>query len=242
MDVVAIIQARMGSTRLPGKVLADLAGQPMLVRVADRVARSREIHSVAVATSGNPRDDPIRSLCAERGLEVFSGSEDDVLDRYYRAARHLEAQAVVRVTSDCPLIDPSVVDVVVRAFREGQPDLHYATNVWPKRTYPRGLDVEVMRFDALARAWQADAAPACREHVTPWLQRHPEAFRTLCVENDEDLSALRWTVDTADDLRFARTIYDHFGDDRFTWQDVLAVLADHPEWTDINRHVTQKEI
>jgi len=241
MKTVAIIQARMGSTRLPGKVLKDIAGQPMLARVVTRAARSDLLDEVIVAATTGPADEPIIRLCRERHWPWFRGSEDDVLDRYYRAAAEHKADVVVRLTSDCPVLDAELTGLVVGEFFDhGPPD--YAANTLPPRTFPRGLDVEVIGFDALERAWREDTDPAWREHVTPYLYRHPERFRLHAVRNDADLSAHRWVVDTAEDLAFVRKLYEHFEHDRFSWRDVLAACEEHPEWRDINRHVVQKEL
>jgi len=240
--VVAIIQARMGSTRLPGKVLLDLAGEPMLGRVVNRSRRAAMLEEVVVATTTKPADEAIVELCAACGWLCFRGSEDDVLDRYYRAAMQHQADVVVRITSDCPLIEPQIVDRLVREFLDLQPGVDYACNVLPRRTFPQGLDIEVMRFDVLERAWCEDLNPAWREHVTHYIQRHPDLFRIHGVLNEVDYSHVRWTVDTPEDLAFVRRIYDHFGHDRFSWREVLAVLEQHPEWLEINRHVQQKVI
>jgi spore coat polysaccharide biosynthesis protein SpsF len=241
MRVVAIIQARMGSTRLPGKVLMDLAGEPMLARVVNRVRRAGAVDAVVVATTDQPGDDPLAEFCRQRGWPCFRGSESDVLDRYYRAALVHGADAVVRITSDCPLIDPGIIDRGVREFLARQPAVEYATNSWPRDTFPRGLDIEVIRFDALERAWKEDANPAWREHVSPYIYRHPEQFQIHGVANDEDLSHLRWTVDTPEDFRLVQHVYQHFGHDRFAWREVLSLLAERPEWQGINRHVRQKQ-
>jgi spore coat polysaccharide biosynthesis protein SpsF len=242
MKIVAIIQARMGSTRLPGKVLLDLAGEPVLARCVERTRRAQTLDEVVVATTVQPADEAIIELCRERGWPSFRGSEDDVLDRYYGAAKEYAADVVVRITSDCPLIEPVVVDRVVREFSERWPQVDYASNIVPERTFPRGLDIEVMRFATLERAWREDDNPAWREHVTPYIYRHPEEFRLHCVVNSVDYSDMRWTVDTPEDLAFVRQIYGHFGHDRFSWRDVLAVLAEHLEWMEINRDVQQKAI
>jgi len=242
MKVIAIVQARMGSTRLPRKVLRDLAGKPVLARVINRTCRATTVHEVVIATTTNPLDDMITKLCEARGWSWFRGSEEDVLDRYYQAARKYQADIIVRITSDCPLIDPEVVDQVVQEFLERQPEVDYASNTWPRRTFPRGLDTEVMRTDVLERAWREDRNPAWREHVTPYIYRNPVLFRLHNVINPEDYSTLRWTVDTSEDLAFVRRIYDYFGHDRFSWREVLQVLEEHPEWLKINQHVQQKVI
>lgn len=241
-NVVAIVQARTGSTRLPGKVLAELAGEPMLARVLRRLARATTVDMVVVATTDLPEDDVLAELCRVRCWPCFRGSGPDVLDRYHQAARAFAADLVVRITADCPFIDPEVVDRVVTAFLTAEPPPDYAANVLPPRSYPRGLDTEVLSTGALSRAWRADADPATREHVTQYIVRHPEDFTLLPVVHDEDLSALRWTVDTPEDLAFARRVYDHFGDDDFGWRDLLALLAQHPDWADVNRHVAQKPV
>lgn len=238
MKIVGIIQARMGSTRLPGKVLQPLACEPMLVRCVHRLLHARTLDQVVVATTTGAEDDAIVDLCRARGWSWFRGERDDVLDRYYRAARQFGADVVVRVTSDCPLLAPRVVDQVVCAL--GDADL--ASNVLPRHTWPRGLDTEAVRMDALERAWQEDVNPATREHVTLYVKRHPERFRLVEVNNDEDLSEMRWTVDTPEDYAFASRVYQHFGHDGFSWREVLALLRSHPEIAEMNRHVLQKPL
>jgi spore coat polysaccharide biosynthesis protein SpsF len=148
---------------------------------------------------------------------------------------------VVRITSDCPLIEPEIIDRVVQAFHEN--DCDYASNTLPPRTYPRGLDLEVFSFDVLARAWHENQYPDWREHVTPYIYRHPEIFKLHAISNDENYSHMRWTIDTPDDLLFVRKIYEAFnGRDDFSWREVLRVLEQHPEWLEINRRVQQKEV
>lgn len=231
----------MGSTRLPGKVLKDLSGATVLERVVRRARRSVHTAETIVATTTDSRDEPIVDLCARRRWACFRGSEDDVLDRYYRAAVEQDASVVVRVTSDCPMIDPEIIDWTIAALdRSPPPD--YASNVLPPRTFPRGLDVEALRFAALERAWHEDRNPDWREHVTPYVYRNPNRFRLARVAIPVDQSAHRWTLDTDADLAFLQRIYDHFGDDRFSWREALAALEAHPEWAEINRDVAQKEV
>lgn len=232
----------MGSSRLPGKILAELAGQPMLARCVARLGRAQMLDDLLVATTTSPVDDVTTGLCATRGWRCFRGSEDDVLDRYYQAARLQDTDVVVRVTADCPFIEPEIVDRVIREFSERQPDVDYASNVIPERTYPRGLDVEVFTVRALERAWREDDSAAWREHVTEYIVRNPDRFRLHGVCHPENLSQWRWTVDTAEDLRLARLIYTAFGHDLFSWRDVLALLAEHPEWAEINRDIPQKSV
>jgi spore coat polysaccharide biosynthesis protein SpsF len=239
--IVAIIQARMGSTRLPGKVLLPLEGEPVLKRVVDRVRRARTLDGVAVATTTEPEADGIQALCESEGWLFFRGDTDDVLDRYYRTAMEHDADIVVRITSDCPLIEPEVIDRVVGAFLSDG-SLDYCSNTIAPRTFPRGLDTEVLSFAALERAWRQDADPAWREHVTPYIYNNPERFRLRVVEDVVDRSEMRWTMDAPEDLAFCRTIYGHFGHDQFSWRDVLAVLEKHPEWAEINQHIEQKQV
>lgn len=241
MKVVAIVQARMGSTRLPGKVLLDLAGEPVLARVVQRARQATKIQEVVVATTTEPRDEAIVELCDARGWPYFRGSENDALDRYYQAALECEADVVVRITADCPLIEPEIVDTVVQEFLDRQPHVDYACNFLPQRTFPRGLDTEVMRFDALERAWHEDHNPAWREHVTSYINCNPELFQIRGVLNDVDYSFMRWTVDTPEDLQFVRIVYQRLGNrDDFNWRQVLGVLERDPELLEINRHVQQK--
>jgi spore coat polysaccharide biosynthesis protein SpsF len=238
MTTVGIVQARMGSTRLPGKVLRPLAGEPMLARCVSRLLRAKSLDRVVVATTTGADDDAIVELCRARGWPWFRGECDDVLDRYCGAARAFGADVMVRVTSDCPLLSPRVVDRVVAAL--GDADL--ASNVIPRHTWPRGLDAEAVRMEALERACRDDADPATREHVTLYIKRHPERFRLVPVNHDEDLSEMRWTVDTPDDYAFASRVYEHFGHDGFSWREVLALVRSHPEIAALNRHVTQKPL
>jgi spore coat polysaccharide biosynthesis protein SpsF len=240
MKVVAIIQARMGSTRLPGKVLKDLSGKTVLERVISRIRRSQLIEHVIVATSTAAADSVIVDECERLSTDFFRGNEADVLDRYYRAAQQSRADAIVRITSDCPLIDPAVSDQTIRAYLDEQPD--YASNTQP-RTYPRGLDTEVMTFRALEAAWREAREPYQREHVTPYLYMHPERFKLLSVSGGVDYSQNRWTLDTAEDLDLLRAVYDRLGKrDDFSWRDVLRLMEQEPALAEINRHVGQKAL
>lgn len=241
MKVAAIIQVRMRSTRLAGKVLEDLGGETVLARVVNRTRRATRVDDVVIATTAQPSDDVIVGLCQERGWPVFRGSEEDVLDRYYKVALAFQADVIVRITSDCPLIEPAIIDRVVSEFLSRRPKVEYVSNSL-ERTFPLGLDVEVMSFEALEKAWQEDRNPAWREHVTPYIWHHPEQFRIRNVANDTDYSYMRWTVDTIEDLTFVRKIYEHFQDDGFSWKEVLRLLEKHPEWLEINRHVKQKVV
>ncbi len=242
MTVAAIIQARMGSTRLPGKVLKPIIGKPILWHVVNRTRQARLVDKVIVATTTLEDDQPIVDLCTSEGWLCFRGSENDLLDRYYQAASHYGADVIVRITSDCPLIDPGVVDKVVGEFLKGRSRLDYVSNGLPHRTYPRGLDTEVFSFATLKKAWSEDADPAWREHVTPYIYRHPELFRLGGVTNPADYSHMRWTVDTIEDLTLVSKIYDYFNRADFTWQEALEVVQDHPDWLEINKHIKQKTV
>jgi spore coat polysaccharide biosynthesis protein SpsF len=240
MRTVAIIQARTGSTRLPGKVLLPLLGVPALTHVVRRLARATRVDEVVVATTTLPGDDPIVDLAAREGWPITRGSEMDLLARYLDAARAHGAEQIVRVTSDCPMIDPGLVDLVVDALeRRG---VAYASNSLAPRTYPRGLDAEAFTLEALLQADAADLDPASREHATPYLWRHPELFRHARVAHDVDLSGHRWTVDTPEDYELVRRIFDAFGRDDFNWLEALAVVEAHPDWSELNRHIEQKRV
>ena len=212
----------------------------MLARVVNRTRRAGRLDEVVVATTDLAQERPIVDLCRERGWECFRGSEEDVLDRYYRAADAYRADVIVRITSDCPLIDPTLIDEAIAAFSTG--DYDYASNSLEPRTFPRGLDVEVIACPALETAWREDRNPRWREHVTPYLYRHPERFRLRRIANDEDLSSHRWTVDTKEDFQLVSRIYDAFRGDTFGWRDVLQLLTEHPDWTALNRGVKQKVV
>jgi len=241
MKIVAIIQARMGSTRLPGKVMMGLLGVPVLVRDVNRLRRSELLDEVVIATTTQSADDHIVSLCNDRRYSYFRGDENDVLDRYYQAAQACNADVIVRVTSDCPMIDPDIVDRVIKTFLD-IPDIDYVSNTLPPRTFPRGLDTEVMTFEALERAWTEDTDPKLREHVTPYIYRNKELFRVHACVNGTDLSDHRWTLDTPEDFAFIQMVYEHFGNDEFSWREVLEYLEKHPEVVSINRDIRQKVI
>lgn len=203
---LAILQARMTSSRLPGKVLAPVLGEPMIFRQIERLRRAQRIDQLVVATSVDPSDDPLAQACEARGVAVFRGSLDDVLDRFAGALeRFPDAATVIRVTADCPLADWTVVDAVISHLDETGAD--YASNTPAERTYPHGLDVEVMRRAALMDAWRDGADPYEREHVTPYIYRRPQAYRLAYVSRTPSLAHLRWTVDYPADLEFVRDVY-----------------------------------
>lgn len=238
MRLVAIIQARMGSSRLPGKVLMPLAGRPVLEHVVARARCSNAFDEVVVATTVRAVDDPLAAEAERLGVRTVRGSEDDVLERYQLASSASGADSVARITADCPLLDPDLLAAMAQRFRSERPDLLTNARV---RTYPRGLDAEFFSADALALAAAEARAPDQREHVTPFLYQHPERFHIVDHLGSPDLSHHRWTLDTPEDYELLARIFTSAEPDPGL-QDVLAILARHPDWTKINAHVRQKEI
>ena len=239
MTTLIIVQARMTSTRLPGKVLLPLAGEPMLTRLVERLRRVQRADGIVIATTTNATDDPIAALCSQLGMPCHRGSDHDVLSRYADAARLHGADTVVRITSDCPLIDPALIDQTIAAYDEGGSD--YVSNMLPP-TWPYGMAVEVFSAAALAQAHAEATQAAEREHVTPFLYWHPERYRLRNVASPVDLSQHRWTVDTPEDYELVGRLFDHLmpTHPHFTQADVLALLDQHPDWIAINQHIQQK--
>lgn len=241
-SVVAIIQARMGSSRLPGKVLNDICGTPLLVREVIRVRRAHSLGQVVVATTINPEDDRIVDVCRVHGIPCFRGDPYDVLDRYYQAARLFNAETIVRLTGDCPVIDPHEIDRTVKAFFAAGVD--FAANRLPppwKRTTPIGMDTEVVSFENLARAWHEAALKHEREHVMPYFYAQDGRFKVLLVDHEPDLGGYRLTVDTPEDLALIRKIYQHFDcSDEFSMDDMIALLERRPDWVALNAEVVHK--
>ena len=235
---VAIIQARMGSSRLPGKVLAELGGSTMLAQVVRRVREARRITDVVVATSTGAEDDAVVREAGRLGAGVFRGSAADVLSRFAGAARAYRADTVVRLTADCPLLDSGVIDQVVAAL---SPALDYASNTHDRR-FPRGLDAEAMHRDTLERLDRLGSSPAAREHVTAFVMEAPELFRIAQVGAEHDDSDLRWTVDTPDDLAMVRELYRELGlaSAALPYREVVAAVRARPELAVGNAHVAQK--
>lgn len=242
MRTVAIVQARLGSTRLPGKVLADIAGQSALERVVSRVRRCRGLDDVVVATSNSAGDDGVAQECNRLGVACFRGSEHDVLDRFSQAAAFAEADVCVRITADCPLIDATVSDDIIARFHQSSPAVSYASNKIPQ-SFPRGLDTEVFSREALDRSAREARLEYERVHVTPYMYTHPEIFNVLSVTSEVDRADWRWTVDTAEDLEFVRAVYSFFSPrDDFGWKEVVDLVAARPELASINAGVRQKEM
>ena len=241
--VVAIIQARMGSTRLPGKVLKDVCGKPMLWYMVNRLRFSNKIDNIVLAIPNSAQDDELEDFAEGLKLQCFRGSEEDVLSRYYWAAAESGGQVIVRLTSDCPLIDPRVTDKVIEEHLNSDADY---TSSGISRTFPWGLGAEVFSFDALKRAYKEAEQDYEREHVTPYFYLHPEIFKLKSVEAEGKLRRpdLRLTVDTEEDLQLIREIFKrlHRDDQIFYAEDVIDLLDKHPELVAINAHVRQKEL
>lgn len=242
--VVIITQARMTSTRLPGKVAIEVLGKSILEYHLERLQRSRLMSQVVVATTTNSSDDIIVNICKGLGVAVYRGSEDDVLARYYHAAAKFAADIVVRVTSDCPLIDPGIMDKAIAQYLSLEPDIDYVSNCRLKQTYPRGMDTEVFGFPSLKIAHEQAKEPFEREHVTPHFWQHPERFALSNVDHDIDISRHRWTVDTPEDLdlvtRMLTACYP--SNPEFDLQDCINVISENPVWENINRHIEQKKL
>lgn len=241
MRKVIIVQARMASTRLPGKILKKVMGKTLLEYQIERLSRVSLADRTVIATTINESDLPVVELCNRLSVPCFRGSEEDVLSRYHGAALLHEADAVVRITSDCPLIDPYVVDKVIDFYLKHYPEYDYVSNTI-KRTYPRGMDTEVFSFNALERAHAKATSTLDREHVTPFIHRQPERFNIANVCYKKDISMHRWTVDTNEDFELIEKIIANLYPVKplFGMEDVLKLLEETPDWININAHVEQK--
>jgi spore coat polysaccharide biosynthesis protein SpsF len=260
--VVAIIQGRMSSSRLPGKILADIAGQPMLQRIFIRTSRAATVTETVFATTTDSSDDPAAEYCDFSGIPFTRGSLYDVLDRYYQTAKLAKADVVVRITADCPVIDPALIDMVVNALlKTGDRKFDFVANRLPppyRRTYPIGLDVEACPFDVLEKAWKDGKEPQHREHAMPYFYEgvelttvnrqlqtgiSPRGFNIALLHHTTDFGDYRWTVDTPEDLEFVRQIYSRFdGREDFTWKEVLDVVHNEPQLMQINARVQHKTL
>lgn len=239
MRIVCIIQARMSSTRLPGKVLLPLAGREVLAHVLDRLAACETIDDVVVATSDQRSDDVLVQWCERRGVPVFRGSLDDVLDRYYQCAVQVCADAVVRITADCPALDPTIVDEVVRGFKASNYDLFYLGG-----EFPDGLDCAVFSFSALERAWREATLKSEREHVGPYVVNHPEWFRLGSLEKFTGMAHHRWTLDEPRDLAFLQTVFERLqrlDGKPFLAGQILDLLDREPDLLSANQGIVRNE-
>ena len=238
MKTVAIIQARMGSTRLPGKVLKDLVGKPVLERVVERVQKFKLIDELVVATSSAGEDDAIAQFCQQKKIGCVRGSEHDVLSRFCVAARVTSADICVRITADCPLIDAGVSDEIIAAYKNSKPMVDYASNKIPQ-SFPRGLDTEVFSRKALEITHERATQIYERTHVTIYIYEHPEQFRLLSIRSDVDRAHWRWTLDTPEDLAFVRAVYERLGEN-FSWRDIVLLVENEMSIGRINAHIPQK--
>jgi spore coat polysaccharide biosynthesis protein SpsF len=244
VKTAAIIQARMGSTRLPGKILKDLMGKTVLQHVIERIRQANSIDEILIATTTQGPDDAVANEAAQCGVKCFRGSQDDVLARYYLAAKDNNVDAVVRITSDCPLIDPMVVNALVDFFKNKKV-YDIVTNAGSdlsKRTYPRGLDTEVFSFSVLEKAFKEAGKQYHREHVTPYI--YENSSRIYFYKNSIDYSRHRWTLDTEEDLALIAEIYHHLykGKHDFYLQDVISLFEMKPDLIKINAHIEQKKL
>lgn len=241
LHTVAIIQARMGSTRLSGKIMLNILGKPVLWHVVNRVSRAKLIDELIVATTTKTKDDVIERFCKENNISIFRGQEKDVLDRYYQCAKKYNMENIVRITADCPLHDPQIIDLVIERYEGGNYD--YITNADPP-SYPDGIDVEVFSFLALEKAWNNAKLSSEREHVTPYIRKNKNLFRVSNVENETDLSEFRWTLDQEEDFRFIKTVYEKLSEsksDIFYMNDIVELIDKYPELLKINSNIVRNE-
>jgi len=234
--IVTLVQARMGSTRLPGKVLKELLGESLLFRQLERMQKARLVGTIQVIMSDRPYDDVLASYCQEKGLAFFRGNENDLLDRHYQAAKLLAADAVVKIPSDCPLIDPSIIDEVIDYFLANNFD--YVSNLHPA-SWPDGNDVEIMRMSTLETAWQEASRPLEREHTTPYIWEHPEKFSlgNISWNSGLDFSQThRFTIDYEEDFLFIKEVYEQLypANANFNLSDILQLLQEKPEIRALN--------
>ncbi len=236
--IVTVIQARTGSTRLPDKVLLPLAGRPLLTRMVERVLAAQRVGTVVIATTTQTADNPIDTLCRAEGLPCYRGDADDLLDRHYQAGKLYGASTVIKIPSDCPLIDPRIIDRVITYYLKHPGCFDYVSNLHPA-TYPDGNDVEIVTMAALAMAHHEATRPLEREHTTPFLWENPDRFRIGNVTWDTGLDysmSHRWTIDYEEDYRFIAAVYDalYEADPLFSLEDILAFLVNHPEVSALN--------
>lgn len=241
MKYAVIMQARMNSSRLKGKVLKELKGKTVLAHDIERIRQAKKIDGIIIATTENPEDEPIVSAAKACGVPVFRGSEEDVLSRYYYAAVNFQVEHIIRITSDCPLVDPHIIDEVIACYQEEKPDI--ITNVpneWEKMTYPRGLDLEIFPFEWLERAFREAGSLYDREHVSPYIYDH--AKNRFYYRYKTDYSRYRWTLDTPEDWEVIENIYGHFyhGTHDFYFEEIVKYMEEHPEVAAINQEIRQK--
>lgn len=241
--VAIIVQARMTSTRLPGKILKTVLDKPLLAYELERLQRVRLADQIIMATTVNATDQPVVDLCNTLGILSYRGSEQDVLSRYYEAACQYPSEVIVRITADCPFIEPALVDEVIRLYLEEPQAYDYVSNTHDAG-FPVGLATEVFSFNALETAYREASQPYEREHVTPYIYQHPARFRLGHLRSERNLSHNRWTVDTPEDFELIQHILQALypSHPQFTMDDVLTLLDQNPHWRDINSHIHQKRL
>ncbi len=237
--ILAIIQARMGSSRLHRKTLVEIEGVPLLEHVVNRICHSKTINNTIIATTTKSEDKTIISLAEKLGIDVFAGSSRDVLDRYYQSATLFKGKIIVRITADDPFKDPKIIDEIVNYFLMNK-KLDYVSNCI-EPTYPIGIDVEVFKYEALKMAWEKAVSSQDREHVTPYIRRKQNLFNIANYKNNENLSHLRWTIDTAEDLKMAKEVYRklYVEGEIFYMDEILKLIRKHPYISSINRNIKQ---
>jgi spore coat polysaccharide biosynthesis protein SpsF len=244
LRVVILVQARMGSTRLPGKVLKEVWDKPLLQYLTERLKRVELADEVIIATTTNPKDQEIVEFCHMEQIPLFRGSEEDVLDRFYLAAKAFKADVVVRITADCPLVDPKLIDEVIQSYLDNYPTFDYISNSHV-RSFPIGMDTEVFSFKSLEEAYNESSLPEEREHVTPFIYRRPNRYKTKLLVHEPNLAHLRLTVDTPEDFELVSKLIERLYPKKpeFTMDDLVRTLTeDHPEWVQINAGVKQREL
>ena len=238
MRTIAIIQARMSSTRLPAKIMLDLNGKPVLQNIIERLSYAKSLDEVVVATSSDLSDDKVEDLCRRHNYKYYRGSLYDVLDRFYVCAREYNADTIVRCTADNALIDPSIVDQAIEYYTS-----HNYDYIYYRAGLPLGMCIEVFSIEALSKSYREAKDAECREHVTPYIRNNKDLFNALTVEcMGTDYSTLRFTMDTVEDYEFVKHIYDYFADNTFTYDQIITVLAQNPQWLSINSIVMQKAV
>lgn len=245
MNLHIYIQARMGSTRLPGKVLRPLMGRPMIQHIIERVQNGSSVKKTVVLTSVNQSDDALQRFCEKQGIEVFRGSEENVLERYYLAAKKYKPEVICRITGDCPVIDSQVLEAMAEKFKTLPTDhgeIHYLSNTL-ERTFPRGLDAEFFSMKCLEETYRQAHLPHQLEHVTPYIYENPQLFKLTNFKNNRDLSSLRLTVDTPEDFQLIEQIYKALWKENQTFylDDIVNIMNKNPVWSKINEHVAQKK-
>jgi len=238
MKPVAIIQVRMSSTRLPGKVLKKLNGITVLESLLNQLNYSKLLNDKIIATTSNSEDDVIFNFCKSKEIKCYRGSQDDVLDRYYNCAKKFSINTIIRITSDCPLMDPQVVDAVIDFYLKNSYD--YVNNCY-NRTYPYGNDVEIFSLKVLEKVWEKATKPSEREHVTPYIYNNPDEFSLGWIENKENLSEFHWTIDRKEDLIFVQNIFKKISKRPILMKDIIDVIKDDPSLLEINKNTNPNE-